>query len=587
MRASASETCVPSKRLTLGILLLCCAFATSGPAGAAQHRGPGVAQAPGEYAGTAQAASESPISTQPSEGRAERTGRPGSTQAEPTLQQLTAAVHVHTTASTGSYSLSTLSDVARNEGIDAVVLGENLQLDFRFGPWPLRFFFELNRTLPSLRQHGIGDFLEELEEVHSARAGPLYLLGVEVMPHYYWTGSLAGRTKTIHNVQRNMLVVVPPPVEGKAVDDVVDQGRTFLRNLPAIGNPGGEKHDWRSLAKLLPGIFLLGYGIRRLLQRQSGLPISWRGGVRALIGGNHPQLPMKEVAVRALLLVGGLYLLVHNYPYSIPLHSHYDPDAGLVPYQGLIDSARQQGGLVYWSMPEASDYRDLSVGPVTVRLSTEPYSDAVSETTGHTGFAGVYAQNVTMLDAGGPWDAVLKAYCKDERVAAPWVIGEGAFHYTGQAQKRLSDVLTVLWVQEATRAEVFGALARGRSYALRQKWPESLRLREFTLGVPSTGQLAWPGDTMELAMGVEGTSRGELGFEIVVEMSAESGGAMPVRVEIIRQGKLYRSWEETTPFRRQISEALEPGDDHVYYRVMAYGPEPHRVVSNPIFVRRQ
>jgi len=557
MRAFASPIRVPRRSRRLVLLLVCCTVTAALPS---------LASSPPSPAGP---------------------GQPASGQQGRELRQLTAAVHVHTEASTGAYSLSTLSNVARNEGIDVVVLSENLQLDFRYGPWPLRYFYELHRTLPSLGQHGIGNFLAELEEVQSDQALPLLLPGVEVMPHYYWTGTLVGRNKTLHDMQRNMLVVVPPPGEGAAVEDAVNQGREYLRGLPAIGNPGGERHGWKSLPMLLPGLLLLGCGIRRLSRRQSRLPVSWRGAWRVLIGGDHPQVPMKEVAFRALLLFGGIYLLVHNYPYSIPLHSHYDRGAGLAPYQQLIDYTKQQGGLVYWSMPEAFDYHDLSAGPVAVRLSTDPYPSVISETSGHTGFGGVYAQDVTLLDAGGAWDASLTSYSRGERSTPPWVIGEGAFHYTGQARKRLSDVLTVLWAQEPTRAAVFDALARGRSYALRQDWPESLRLREFTLGIPSTGQRAWPGDTLEIDPKTEGVDQGELEFDLVVEMFSESNAAMPVHVEIIRQGETYLAWEEMTPFRRSITEVIGPGEEPIYYRVIAKGPQPLLVVSNPIFVRRQ
>jgi hypothetical protein len=505
------------------------------------------------------------------------------------LRQLTAAVHVHTTASTGAYSLSTLSRVARDEGVDAVVLGENLQLEFRYGPWPLRYFYELRRTLPALRQHGAGEFLAELEEVQSDEDLPLLLPGVEVMPYYYWTGSLLGGDKTLHDMQRNLLVVVPPPAAGMTVEDAVNRGREFLRGIPAIGNPGGERYGFRSLAMLLPGLLLLGCGIIRTLRRPSSLPVSWRGAVRALIGGDHPKLPMKEVVFRVLLLGSGIYLLVHNYPYSHPLHSPYRHDAGLAPSQDVIDYARHQGGLVYWSAPEAFDYRSVSVGPVAVSLSTDPHPSVIEETSGHTGFGGVYAEDVTLVDAGGAWDASLISYCRGERSTPPWVIGEAAFHYTGQAGKRLSDVLTVVWAKEATRAGIFNALAEGRSYALRQDRPESLRLQEFTLGFSRAERSAWPGET--LALNGAGTEAGDTGnaldFDLVVEMYAEPNGPMPVRVEIIRQGEIYQTWEETTPFRRQVRTALMPGEDLVYYRIMAKGPAPLQVVSNPIFVRRQ
>lgn len=501
-------------------------------------------------------------------------------------QQISAVVHVHSAASTGEYSLTTLSEMARGAGVDVLVLAENLVLDIRYAPWPVRYFGELHRTMPSLRERGVVNFLAEIEEVQSRQPETLLLPGVEVMPHYYWTGSLARNNKTLHNTQRNMLVVLPPPTEGLQAADAVDRSAAFLEGLPAIGNHGGEQLGWWSLAELLPGVLLLGYGIRRVLKPRPPPLVTWRGTMGMATRGGH-RVPMKEVVIRVLLLASGIFMLVHNYPYSSPVYSPYDDEAGIAPYQGLIDYTREEGGLVYWSMPEAADRQEVDVGPLNVRLSTEPYAEALEQTVGYTGFGGLYAGNISLTDTGGLWDRILLSYCRGERGRPPWIIGESAFHYTGQAGKRLSDILTVLWVEESGREDAFEALAKGRSYAMQRSQPDALRLQEFTLGVQSNGQVAWPGETLDLSGEIQGDIEAELEIELVIEMSTETGAAVPVQVQIIRQGEISMTWEETTPFRRHITEVIEPGEEIIYYRLIAHGPRPLQVVSNPIFVRRQ
>ena len=509
----------------------------------------------------------------------ERAGTPGK------WQQLSAAVHVHSSASTGAYSLSTLSDMARASGVDVLVLGENLVLDIRYAPWPVRYFGELHRTDSSLRKRGIVDFLTEIGEVQSRHPETLLLPGVEVLPHYYWTGSPVQRNKTLHNLQRNMLVVMPPPAEGPQATDAIDRSAAFLEGLPAIGNQGGEQFGWWSLAELLPGILLLGYGFRRLRKPLPAPAVSWRGTVGMAAPGGH-RVPMKELLIRVLFLASGIYMLVHNYPYSAPVYNPYESDAGIAPYRELIDYTREEGGLVYWSMPEAADRQEVGVGPINVRLSTEPYPEALEQTAGYTGFGGLYAGNISLTDAGGLWDRILHSYCRGERGSPPWIIGESAFHYAGQAGKNLSDILTVLWVTESNHEGAFDALASGRSYAVRRSLDDGLRLEEFTLGAPSLGRVVWPGETLDLSGEIRGSIEGEVEVEIVIEMFAETGAEVPVQVEIIRQGEVYLTWEETTPFRRQIQDVMGPGEDLVYYRLMAHGPKPLQVVSNPIFVRR-
>src|SRR5579884_4539432 len=53
------------------------------------------------------------------------------------LTPLAAAVHVHSTASTGSLSMDALAERAERLGLDAVILTDNFALEYEYGLYPL------------------------------------------------------------------------------------------------------------------------------------------------------------------------------------------------------------------------------------------------------------------------------------------------------------------------------------------------------------------------------------------------------------------------------------------------------------------
>ncbi|MFQ5743807.1 MAG: hypothetical protein ACE5HV_09495 [Acidobacteriota bacterium] len=499
--------------------------------------------------------------------------------------QLPTAVHVHSTASTGRLDLDSLSLLARDQGVEAVVLSENLVLRIRYAPWPLHYFFELQRQLPSLSVYGIRRHLREIAAAQERHPEVLLLPGVEVMPYVYWTGSPIGGDLTLHDMQRNVLVIPPiATLESRSADEAQiatgdrflvssrDTG-TFFDSMPAIGNPGAESYGWGSLLLFLPGFILALAGSVRLATNAAADAPRSDSERKGLLRGHGSRL-------RAFLLLGlGIGLLVSNFPYTEPVIRAYDPAASLLPYQRLSGYVRGGGGLVFWSMPEAVDDRRLQVGPIPVRLLTNPYPQALVTTEGYTGVGGVYADTVTILEPGALWDRLLLAYCRRERPRPPWMIGESAFHFSGQAGKHLGDVLTVLLVEEKSRAAAYEALGHGHSYALRKNSAGDLRLGEFTLGARQGGKVAWPGDTLELAGGDR--------FELTVQIISKGDEEVPVHVEVIRQGLAHLSWNDVTPFRRQLTESLAPGEGTVYYRLDVEGPRPLHIASNPIFVRRR
>ena len=113
------------------------------------------------------------------------------TAAEPQASSgatLTVAFHVHSNVSTGSLSLDQIAEQAQKMGIDAVVFSENLALRYEYGLFPLRGMIRRTVTLPSVVEYGIDRYLAAVAEAQARHPGVLLVPGVEVTPHYYWTG---------------------------------------------------------------------------------------------------------------------------------------------------------------------------------------------------------------------------------------------------------------------------------------------------------------------------------------------------------------------------------------------------------------
>ena len=284
--------------------------------------------------------------------------------------------------------------------------------------------------------------------------------GVEVAPHYFWTGSLLEQNLTMHNAQRNLLVFGLPLAED-------------YKALPVSGNFQSYRFQWETALNLAPVLLFIPAGWfwhRRI--RETG-QMRRRRDTRANI---------YRILALAFVVVALLFLL-NAWPFSSPVFSSYEERLEYQPYQTLIDTVRNRGGVAVWSMPEARDFHTHSFGPLgTVTVKTEPYAEALLRTRGYTGFGGLYQDNHKADAPGGIWDQVIEQYLTGRREAPPFVVGEIAFHKPGEAGIELNQVLNVLWVRERTTAGILEALRAGRLYTVGQYQTKfGLRLDEFRL----------------------------------------------------------------------------------------------------------
>src|SRR3989442_3710542 len=82
-------------------------------------------------------------------------------------------------------------------------------------------------------------YFEGNREVNRRHPDVLLVPGVEVVPHYYWTGSLFGKDLTMHDAQKNILVVGLP-------------SETDYKRLPVAGNHEAYEYGWLTVLWLSP-----------------------------------------------------------------------------------------------------------------------------------------------------------------------------------------------------------------------------------------------------------------------------------------------------------------------------------------------
>jgi hypothetical protein len=464
-----------------------------------------------------------------------------------------AAVHVHSNVSTGNDSLDELAVQAQAAGIDAIFLTDNFLLRYEYGLFPLRGLVQRTIELPSIMQVGMGRYLTQVREAGARHPQVMLIPGVEVVPQYYWTGSVFAKDLTMHDSQKNILVMGLPTGDDYA-------------GLPVAGNRAAYKYGWMAVLWLSPVLL--------------AIPAFWLFShpVHKKVGTGWTLMTVRShrtVPIVILLALAGL-LLVNNYPFGTPAYDLYQDGNGLRPHQGLIDYVRERGGLTFWSMPEVKDFTRYNFGRLgVVTVETNPYPEALLQTSGFTGFGTIYQHGITVTDAGGLWDATLHEYTTGRRARPSWGLGEVAYHQAGSAGTYLYSVETVLWAKEQTPAALLDAMAKGRMYALVRTKEYGLALNDFSLLSSSTGERVISGETLRIATG---------DIRIHVAVTATDGSSRSVPVQVIRSGRVMQSLTEKTPFDLEYHDVAPVAGETAYYRLLIGSPG-NRIVSNPIFVR--
>ena len=474
--------------------------------------------------------------------------------AEP-LRQVSTVVHVHSTWSSGELTLDELIGRARATGVEAIFLTENHLLRFEYGLPPLRNLLRYRVDFPSLLSRGPAAFLQAVQEANGRQKDVLLIPGAQVIPHYYWTGSLLRRTLILHNTQKDILALGlyrPEDYQG----------------LPAVANRGAARWGVASLWLLfpaflvVPGAWLLRARRRRVIRLQH---------FEVVVDRRFTGYGIACLTIAALFLADG-------FPFRIPPVSLYDSNAGLQPHQAVIDFVGARGGVAVWSLPEARDHQVVSVAGMQATINTDPYPSDLLRTDRFAAFGGIYEDTTQFTEPGGRWDRLLADYLAGRRAAPAWAIGEAAYHAEGQAGKRFGTVQTVLLVDRKDPRALMEALRTGRFYALQRTPEAALVLNQFQALGPQHPP-AEAGDRIALRAGDRP--------EIRAAIHASDGRPIAIEARLIRNGIVVQTIRGETPFALDWKEPALPADFSLFYRLDAHGSSGHRILSNPIFVRSE
>jgi len=455
-------------------------------------------------------------------------------------------VHLHSDLSTGQYTLEELAEIAERNGVGALLLSENYLNRLDYGVPPFRALTRVSHDSPSVHER-LHDYLARVARARAARPGVLLIPGVEVMPHYRWSGSPLTLDLLVSDTQKNLLVW--------GLSDPAT-----LAAIPVIGNCDGGAYSLQSLLDALP-VLLVVPGIALLLAKR------WR---RRRVGAAVIIVPQRQWIAGLVLCAIAIAAVIRGWPFTNSAYSPYE-NPGIAPYQAVIDFVERHGGAVVWSFPEARDFGTENVGPVRVTWSTEPYPDDLLRTFRYTAFGALYEETTRVERPGGAWDRMLVQYAANERSRPAWGLGESGFHDTN-AGKRLARVQTVFLVRERSEAGILEALRQGRLYARHRSPATALALTDFAAS--SDDARAVSGETLRPAAGAAVT----LGIAI----DADGAPAADLKVVLIKNGEVANAWTTTTPFRASHKETWD-GRPTVF-RLEARGGGG-RLLSSAIFVR--
>ena len=450
--------------------------------------------------------------------------------------QLPGVIHVHSTYSSGRYSIKELVAKAEEKHLEVMVLTDHDLVVMEYGFFPFSNLIKKRQERNSVLQAGPRVYLSEIQRLNSQQQSVLIIPGIQSSPFYYWLGTPWGKGLSAHNYRKELLLV------GLSSPD-------DYYSLPLLH--GG--FSTRYVKDLLPGflIFFAAFILSLYLIFQKD-KMRWCGlGIAVL----------------------SIALMVDHHPFKSSRFDAYHGDQGTAPYQEVIDYTSSRGGLVFWAHPE-SNYSKVGVQLGSIEMITSPYPAELVESNNYTGFSAIYGDSYSANKAGMLWDQVLLDYCRGIRRHPVWAIAGADFHDEKKGVD-LDTFQTIFFVKSKRHKEVMQALEQGRVYAVRKSGAVRLSLDQFQIEDKSTGKT--------VIMGQEMTT-----IETPVikgRLSASDDGRHEVTVAVIRGGKQAWSFEGQTPLDFNLLDK-DQWNGKTFYRLDVKDKAGGHLLSNPIFVTR-
>jgi len=462
-------------------------------------------------------------------------------------------VHLDSKVSAGKLTPDELIEYADQSGVRVAIVTDHDTMRWEYGIPPFRslsgrimgWVAGKLKKQSSIATYGAQRYINTFERLDREYPNLMVIHGSEVIPFYYWGGSLWRRKLELRNGNKHLLVI--------GLDDAEDYER-----LPSVGEGTFPKSfGWGSLFALWP-LGLVVWGLHLLSAKRTARAGS--GDETYYVTGQQER-PYGFLGVLCLV-VAGLFL-IENVPFRRPLYDAYHGDPGIGPYQYLIDYVNRRGGMVFWAHPESDIPKTYSLPLVTVEARTPPYYEDLLKADDYTGFAAFAEGMKYVIPPGGVWDQVLLEYCAGSRARPIWAIGEVDFGDVDDFS--IIETETVFLVREETKAEVLDALRTGRMYAIHGTGTDRLFLDRFTVDGANMGEEISASEAPEIAIEVR-----------CLDRNAQ------LQATLIRNGKVFRQFEGKGELRDRLRDDYMVPGETVYYRLDVSGPA--RIVSNPIFV---
>lgn len=116
-------------------------------------------------------------------------------------------IHVHSTVSSGYLSIEDYSRLAKEKGIDAVVITDNALDRYEYGLWPFRRILKKVVEKGSILRYGANNYLGLIEKANKVNKDVIIIDGAQLNPFYFWTGSVFRGNLTLNNRNKDMLVI--------------------------------------------------------------------------------------------------------------------------------------------------------------------------------------------------------------------------------------------------------------------------------------------------------------------------------------------------------------------------------------------
>jgi hypothetical protein len=448
-------------------------------------------------------------------------------------QQVAGLMDLRTTFSDGAYDLDQLVLLAKKKGFSVLFINDHDRVAMEYGLPPFRNIVRKKVELNSINSGGADKFIQAIKEIRQKYLDMIIVPGSETTPFYYWTGSPFTGKLTAHDHEKRILTIGM-----ESPDD--------YENMPIIHNNLSMNY----FTKALPQIILFSLSLIAsliLLRRRGFLRVS---GI--------------------IILILSVAFIINSNPFRSSPFDPYHGDQKMAPYQLVIDYVNSRGGMTFWNYPDIkAGVREM--GPIHV--STLPYPYVLSESTGYTGFAAIYGDNITLTEPGNIWDTTLKEYCMGYRDRPPWGIATADFHQEGEGREQLGTYQTVFFVQEKTKNAVLKALRNGKMYASRGSYPQASRLDEFSVSSSENRTKGISGDEIALKE-----------FPRVrISISTSAPSPDKVKVRLIRSGEMIYLFEEKLPLMIDYVDPYYKPGERIYYRMDMHGAGT--IVSNPVFVK--